>query len=216
MSLEFISLEKIEELAREFGYLAVFIGILLENLGIPAPGETFTLVAGFLAGNRELNYWYLLADAIVAAIIGATCSYAIGRYGGWELLLRIGGFFRIPEVRLADLKNKFSENAAKAVFFGRFVALLRIFVGLMAGIVEMPFGQFMLFNVTGAIVWSTVMLTLSFFIGRIVSLEQLIGWVAQFALVALLIAVAAILIPIWWESRQAKSATKEEQVEVNK
>jgi membrane protein DedA with SNARE-associated domain len=204
MSLEFISLEKIEEIARDFGYIAVFIGILLENLGIPAPGETFTLVGGFLAGNGELNYWYLLGDAIVAAIIGATCGYGIGRYGGWELLLRLGQFFRIPEVRLADLKNKFSENAAKAVFFGRFVALLRIFVGLMAGIVEMPFGQFMLFNVTGAIVWSTVMLSISFFIGRIVSLEQLVGWMAQFALLALLITVAVIVVPIWWESRQAK------------
>jgi membrane protein DedA with SNARE-associated domain len=201
MSLEFISLEKIEEIARDFGYIAVFIGILLENLGIPAPGETFTLVGGFLAGNGELNYWYLLADAIVAAIIGATCGYGIGRYGGWELLLRLGQFFRIPEVRLADLKTKFSENAAKAVFFGRFVALLRIFVGVMAG---MPFGQFMLFNVTGAIVWSTVMLSISFFIGRIVSLEQLVGWMAQFALLALLITVAVIVVPIWWESRQAK------------
>jgi hypothetical protein len=60
MSFEFLSLETIQEIARQYGYWAVFFGIALESLGIPLPGETITLVGGFLAGSGELNYWQVL------------------------------------------------------------------------------------------------------------------------------------------------------------
>lgn len=204
MSLEFISLEKIQEFAQQYGYWAVFVGILLENLGIPLPGETVTIVGGFLAGSGKLNYWLVLSSAILGAVLGGTIGYWVGRYTGWPFLLRLGDFFRIPEERLEEIKNQFSQNAAKAVFFGRFVALLRVFAGLMAGIAEMSYGKFFLFNLAGAIVWAFVMVTLAFFVGRIVSLEQLVAWVAQFGIVALLLAVAWIVVPLWWESRQVK------------
>jgi membrane protein DedA with SNARE-associated domain len=201
MSLEFISLENIQKVAHEYGYWAIFLGILLENLGIPLPGETVTLVGGFLAGSKELNYWLVLADAIAGAVIGGICGYWIGRIGGWSLLVRLGNLFRISEARLLSIKEQFSENAGKAVFFGRFFALLRIFSAPLAGIVEMSFGKFLIYNVVGAITWGSVMVTLAFFAGRLVSLEQLVAWVTQFALLALLILVAVIAIPIWLESR---------------
>ena len=127
MSLELFSLEKIQEFAQSYGYWAVFVGILLENLGIPLPGETLTLVGGFLAGSDELNYWLVLGDAITGAVIGGICGYWIGRLGGWSLLVQAGKIFRISEDRLVSIKDQFSENAGKTVFFGRFFALLRIF-----------------------------------------------------------------------------------------
>ncbi|MEB3177466.1 MAG: DedA family protein [Nostocaceae cyanobacterium] len=204
MSLEFISLENIQEIAHNYGYLAVFLGILLENLGIPLPGETVTIVGGFLAGSHELNYWLVLGDAILGASIGGTCGYWIGRLGGWQLLLQIGRIFRISEEKLLNMKTQFSENAPKAVFFGRFFALLRIFAAPLAGIAEMPYGKFFIYNLGGATAWAAVMVTLSFFAGRIVSLEQLVAWASQFAIAALLILVAAIVIPLWLESRQVK------------
>ena len=214
MSLEILSLDTIQEFARQFGYLAVFVGILLENLGIPIPGETITLVGGFLAGSGELNYWLLLGDAIISAVLGGTFGYWIGRYGGWPLLLRLGGFFRIQEEQLVELKDKFSDNASKAVFFGRFVALLRIFSGPMAGIVQMPFGKFLWFNLAGATVWASVMVTLAFFVGRIVPLEQLVAWVAQFAVIALLLVIAWFGVPLWLESRKSAQSKqlKEEEI----
>ena len=64
--MEFLSLETIQALASQYGYLAVFVGILLENLGIPLPGETITIVGGFLAGSGELNYWLVLGSAAMA------------------------------------------------------------------------------------------------------------------------------------------------------
>jgi len=82
-----------------------------------------------------------------------------------------------------------------------------IFAGLMAGIAEMPYGKFFLCNLAGATVWASVMVTLAFFVGRIVSLEQLIAWVAQFTLVALLV-LAWIVVPLWLESRQVKRSAQ--------
>jgi membrane protein DedA with SNARE-associated domain len=206
MSLELISLENIQEFAHSYGYWAIFLGIMLESLGIPLPGETVTLVGGFLAGSDELSYWLVLTVAITGAMIGGTCGYWIGRFGGWAVLLQVGKLFRISEVRLLSIKEQFSQNAAKAVFFGRFFALLRIFAAPLAGIADMPFVQFFLYNLAGASVWASVMVTLAFFAGRIISLEELVAWVSQFAIAALLILVALIVIPLWWESRQVKRA----------
>ncbi|TAF05889.1 MAG: DedA family protein [Nostocales cyanobacterium] len=204
MSFELISLENIQEFAQSYGYWAIFLGILLENLGIPLPGETVTLVGGFLAGSDELNYWLVLGDAVTGAVIGGNCGYWIGRVGGWPFLLQVGKIFRISEARLLSIKEQFSENAAKAVFFGRFFALLRIFASPLAGIAEMSFGKFLVYNLAGATTWASVMVTLAFFAGRIVSLEQLVAWVSQFAILALLILVSVIVVSIWWEARQVK------------
>lgn len=204
MSFELFSLENIQDFAQTYGYWAIFLGILLENLGIPLPGETVTLVGGFLAGSDELNYWLVLGDAVAGAVIGGNCGYWIGRIGGWPFLLQAGKIFRISEVRLLGIKDQFSENAAKAVFFGRFFALLRIFAAPLAGIAEMSFGKFLVYNLAGATAWASAMVSLAFFAGKIVSLEQLVAWVGQFAILALLILVAIIVIPIWWESRQVE------------
>ena len=108
-----------------------------------------------------------------------------------------------------NIKDQFSENATKAVFFGRFFALLRIFAAPLAGIAEMPFRKFFLYNLAGATAWASLMVTLAFFAGRVVSLEQLVAWVSQFAIAALLILVTLIVIPIWLESRQVKGAAGE-------
>ncbi|MCF4968669.1 DedA family protein [Nostoc sp. CMAA1605] len=209
MSLELISLENIQEFAHHYGYWAIFLGILLENLGIPLPGETVTLVGGFLAGSKELNYWIVLALAITGAVMGGICGYWIGRLGGWSFLLQVGKIFRFSETKLLSIRAQFSENAAKAVFFGRFFALLRIFAAPLAGIAEMPFAKFLIYNILGATAWASLMVTLAFFAGRVVSLEQLVAWVSQFAILALLILVAVIAIPLWLESRQVKQAAKD-------
>ncbi len=202
--MEFLSVDVIKEIAEKYGYLSVFTGILLENLGIPLPGETITIVGGFLAGSGELNYWLVLASASAGAFIGGICGYFIGRYGGWALMQKLGSIFRVSDKQLEEIKSKFAENAVKAVFFGRFIALLRIFASPMAGVAEMPLPQFLGVNLASSICWATVMTGISYTVGKFVSLEQLIAWVSQFALVALFIAGAWIVVPLWLESRAAK------------
>lgn len=210
MSLDFISVETIEEVAQQYGYWAVFLGIFLESLGLPIPGETVTLAGGFLAGNDQLNYWIVLADAALGAILGGNVGYWIGRRGGWSLLLRVGRVFRVGEERLESLKRQFSENAARTVFLGRFIALLRTFASPLAGIVQMPYLTFTVYNTLGAITWASVVVSLSYFAGQFVPLEQMVAWAGQFAFVMLLVAIAWIVVPLWLESRKAKEIVKNE------
>ncbi|NEO13427.1 MULTISPECIES: DedA family protein [unclassified Moorena] len=204
MSFELLSLETVQDIAKDYGYWAVFFGIALENAGVPIPGETITLVGGFGAGSGELNYWVVLCSAIAGAVLGDNCGYWIGKIGGWPLLLRIGGLVRITEAQLTEAKTEFRKNAAKAVFFGRFVAILRIFAGPMAGIVQMPYPKFLLFNFAGASIWASVMVSLSYFCGRLIPLELLISSVSKFAIVALILVIGSIVVPKWFESRRQK------------
>jgi membrane protein DedA with SNARE-associated domain len=204
MSLDFISIETIEEFAQHYGYWAVFLGILLENIGIPIPGETVTLAGGFLAGNDQLSYWLVLGNAVLGATLGGNVGYWVGRYGGWPLLLGIGRLVRVEETRLVALRDQFSENATKAVFLGRFVALLRIFASPLAGIAQMPYLKFLLYNTLGALAWAVVMVSLSYFAGQFIPLDKLVTWASQFALLTLLIVLAWLIIPFWLESRKAK------------
>ncbi|MBD3883794.1 DedA family protein [Phormidium tenue FACHB-886] len=201
MSFELISLETLQNLAHEYGYGAVFLGILLENMGIPIPGETITIVGGFLAGSGELNYWFVLGSAIGGAVLGDNFGYWIGYYGGWTLLTRLGRLFRISEEQLIGVRDQFAQNAAKAVFLGRFVALLRIFAGPLAGIAQMPYPKFILCNLAGATVWASAIVSLAYFVGSLVPLEQLISWVAQFTVLTLVAVAAWIALTVWLDTR---------------
>ncbi len=206
MSLEFFSLDTLQEIARLYGYWTVFVGIALENMGIPLPGETIVIVGGFLAGSGELNYWLVLGSAIAGAVLGDNFGYWVGRVGGWQLLVKIGSIFRIQEQQLEQAKDRYSQNAAQAVFWGRFVTILRIFAGPLAGITRMPYKQFLLCNFGGAAVWSTTIVTLAYFLGKVVTLEEIVGWITQFGIGALILVIITLVV---WEYRQKLLPSKD-------
>ncbi|MEL6910157.1 MAG: DedA family protein [Cyanobacteria bacterium J06629_2] len=209
MSFEFFSLDTLQELARLYGYWTVFVGIAIENMGIPLPGETIVIVGGFLAGSGELNYWWVLGSAIAGAVLGDNFGYWVGRVGGWRLIVKIGTIFRLQEQQLEQVKDRYSQNAVQAVFFGRFITLLRIFAGPLAGITRMPYKQFLLCNFGGAAVWATVIVSVAFFLGQAVSLEQIVGWIAQIGVVGLIAVAALVLAPVIWEYGRKKFFIKE-------
>lgn len=200
---ELISLDVLQDIAREYGYWAVFCGILLENMGIPIPGETVTLIGGFLAGSDELKFWYVLGAATLGAILGDSGGYLLGYYGGWPLLVRIGQWLRVSEPTLVDVRDRFGKNADKAVLLGRFVALLRIFAGPLAGITRMPYPKFLLCNAIGAVTWASAMVSLSYFLGRLLPLAVIVKWAAQFTVLALAIVIGWVVIAGWLEARRS-------------
>lgn len=205
---ELVSIELVQDIAREYGYWAVFVGVLLENMGIPIPGETVTLVGGFLAGSDELNVWYVLGAATTGAILGDSGGYLLGYYGGWPLLVHIGKLLKVPESTLMSLRDRFSKNADKAVLFGRFVTLLRVFAGPLAGITRMPYPKFLLCNAIGAATWASVMVSLTYFLGQLVPLPVIMKWTTQFAGVTLILVVGAIAVAWWLESRRDAKAVE--------
>jgi membrane protein DedA with SNARE-associated domain len=204
---ELFSVEMMQDIAHKYGCLAIFIGVLLENMGVPIPGETVTLVGGFLAGSHELSVWSVLLAAIAGAILGDSGGYLLGYYGGWPLLLRMGKWLRLPESALEGVRDRFSQNATKAVLLGRFVTLLRVFAGPLAGITRMPYPKFLLCNAVGAALWASVMVSLAYFLGQLVPLATIIQWAAQFAGLALVVVLGWLAVTFWLESRRAPNAT---------
>ncbi len=194
-SFDFFTLDQVKDLAHSYGYGVIFIGIMLENAGIPIPGETITLVGGFLAGSGELKYSLVLLSAVSGAIIGDSAGYWLGRWGGMGLLESAAKIFRIPSEEVLKATEKFNANADRAVFFGRFIALLRIFAGPMAGLSGMPYSRFLFFNAMGAIAWGTIMTTLAYFAGSFIPLDKLVDWVLKFGIFALIGVVVWVLIP---------------------
>jgi membrane protein DedA with SNARE-associated domain len=138
-------------------YLLVGVVIGLESLGIPLPGEIVLVSAAILAATQDhINPFVLGACASIGAILGDSAGYLIGRKGGQPLLHWAGRKFpkHFGPGHVAMAEEKFDKWGMWAVFFGRFIALLRIFAGPLAGVLRMPYWKFLIANVLGGIIWA--------------------------------------------------------------
>jgi len=138
-------------------YLLVGVVIGLESLGIPLPGEIVLVSASILAATQDhINPFVLGACASIGAILGDSAGYLIGRKGGQPLLHWAGRKFpkHFGPDHVAMAEEKFDKWGMWAVFFGRFIALLRIFAGPLAGVLRMPYWKFLIANVLGGIIWA--------------------------------------------------------------
>ncbi|MGW1375487.1 DedA family protein [Streptomyces sp. NPDC002446] len=138
-------------------YLLVGVVIGLESLGIPLPGEIVLVSSAILAATQDhIDPFVLGTCASVGAIVGDSIGYLIGRKGGQPLLQWAGRKFpkHFGPDHVAMAEEKFDKWGMWAVFFGRFIALLRIFAGPLAGVLKMPYWKFLIANVLGGIVWA--------------------------------------------------------------
>lgn len=169
-------------------YLVVAFIIGLESLGIPLPGEIALVTAALLASRHTLDIspvWVGVA-AILGAIIGDTIGYTIGRRFGMSLFERLGKRFpkHFGPGHVALAKQLFARWGVWAVFFGRFVALLRILAGPLAGALRMRYGRFLAANASGAICWAGGTTAVVYYAG--LAAEK---WLSRFSWVALVIAI---------------------------
>lgn len=146
----------LHEFLRDYGYAALFCVVLVENFGIPAPGQTLLITAAVLAAQGKLNLAAVLLDASLAATLGACIGYWIGVKGGRRLVLRFGRYVRIGEPALQRLESRFSHYGGWFVAFARFFEVLRQLNGVIAGIAGMPLKYFLPANVAGAVLWTCV------------------------------------------------------------
>ncbi|WP_421840453.1 DedA family protein [Mycobacterium sp.] len=179
-------------------YLLVGGVVGVESLGIPLPGEIVLVSAALLSSHQELavNPIGVGAAAVIGAVAGDSIGYTIGRRFGMPLFDRLGRRFpkHFGPGHVALAERLFSRWGVRAVFFGRFIALLRILAGPLAGALKMHYPRFLAANVSGAICWAGGTTALIYFAG--IAAER---WLARFSWVALLIAVvcgvvAAILL----------------------
>ena len=201
---EFLSTANLEELINTWGYGVVFAAMVLESAGLPLPGETVTLLGGYAAGSGHLNLAGVIAAASSGAMVGDSIGYWVGRRAGWPLLLRVGRWLRQSPEQMETLRIQFLNHAGKSVLLGRFVAVLRVVAGPMAGAVGMPYGRFLVFNCTGALLWATTMVSLAWLGGRWIPFQRMVEGVLEFGIGALVLVALIVAVPkllSWWESR---------------
>ncbi|MEW2611702.1 DedA family protein [Streptomyces sp. NPDC047880] len=192
-------------------YALVGLVIGLESLGIPLPGEIILVSSALLASQHgEIDPVVLGASATAGAIIGDSIGYAIGRKGGRPLLAWLGNKFprHFSEGHIATAERSFEKWGMWAVFFGRFVALLRIFAGPLAGVLRMPYWKFLIANVLGGIVWAGGTTAVIYYVGIVAE-----SWLKRFSWLGLVAAVLVGLTSMLVIKRKAKKAQETQQAQ---
>jgi membrane protein DedA with SNARE-associated domain len=186
-----------------YGYWAVGISLLLENAGIPLPGETILLLASFLAYSQdELQLSYIILVGVCAATVGDNLGFAIGYGGGRPLLDRYRHIFRIPITSIQRGERLFDEYGAVTIFFARFIFGLRVIAGPLAGVLRMPWKRFAIFNFLGAVLWVSVISVIGYKFGK--HWDRLIVYIKDLNIGIAIAASAAILVLWLWHRKKSR------------
>jgi membrane protein DedA with SNARE-associated domain len=188
--LHFLGLDiSIVNFLNTYGYLAVFLFIAVENLGVPFPGETMLVAASvFAAQGCGLQEPGVIIACIAGSIAGSTLGYYIGLAGGRGLIRKL----RISDKHLAPAEAYFVRYGSATVFFGRFLAVLRAWAAFLAGLNRMNPIRFMIYNSAGAIIWSTAFGLLGFALGK--NLDRLKQVLTDLGTLGTVIIVAIVVI----------------------
>ncbi|MEQ1667556.1 MAG: DedA family protein [Sulfuriferula sp.] len=191
-----------EPYLERYGYAAVFMGILVEDFALPAPGESLLIAAAFLAAQGKLHIAPLLLLAWLGAVLGDNIGYLIGRFGGRVVVLRAGRYLGLNVAHLTRVEYFFARYGGWLVAFARFVAVLRQLNGIVAGLARMPWWRFLAFNALGAALWVGVWGMGAYYLGkRIAQPLLLLKQLEPYALAAGLIAIVAVVIYVLWNRR---------------
>ncbi len=205
----------IQPLIIHHGYWAIFLIVMLESAGVPVPGETALVLASAYAGaTHHLNILYVIATAAAGAIMGDNFGYWIGRLVGARLIESYGRFIGVTEERLKIAHYLFERHGGKVVFFGRFVALLRLLAALFAGVSRYDWRSFLFFNAAGGITWALVFGIGAYLFGD--AMTRVSGILGFVALGAVILGIVAFWIVLRrqekkWEDVFARAAGKREQ-----
>ncbi len=150
-----------------WSYFIVGIGVMIENAGIPVPGETIMLTASILSAAGRLDPYLVIVSGATGAVIGDNIGYWIGKIGGRRLIETVSK--RLSYVNQAEKYTEkfFNKHGGKTVFFARFITGVRIFAGPVAGASLMDFKKFFLYNALGAIVWACTIVFGVMYLGNV-------------------------------------------------
>ena len=164
--------QTLSEFFSKYGYWVVFFGVMLENAGIPIPGETVLLFAGFLAYHGKIDLFPSILVAIAGATFGDSMGFLVGHYGGRPFVEKFIRRFPIVARSFDHSQALFLKFGQWAVFTGRFITGLRMFAGILAGLFRMPYWRFLFFNFTGATAWAITITYVGFLFGNSWELVQ--------------------------------------------
>jgi membrane protein DedA with SNARE-associated domain len=166
--MSLFSFESLDGLLQQYGYGVIFLGVMLESIGLPLPGESLLIAAALYAGTtHHLDIYIMIPVAAAGAISGDQIGYFLGRWVGFRVLARWGHKIGLTDERLDLGRFLFRRYGGAVVFFGRFVAILRTFAAVLAGANRMPWHSFLLWNALGGIVWTSLYGFAAYFLGDV-------------------------------------------------
>ena len=195
--------EWLVDLFARYGYTVVFVGVFLENTGLPVPGETALLAGAAMAHFGRLSLGWVIVTAIVAATLGDNLGFVIGRRYGRGLVERHGWRVGLTRPRLAQFDRFFVQHGARTVFIARFITGLRVFGAVLAGASGLPWPKFLFYNAAGAIVWSIAVATAGYSLAY--SWATLERWIGRTGLIGLALVVLFLVIGVIRARRNRQS-----------
>jgi membrane protein DedA with SNARE-associated domain len=157
----------VSQLLTQYGLPLLALVIMLESFGVPLPGETALITFGLLASQGRYDIRGVIPVAAAAAIVGDNLGYwLIGRVGGRTLLARWRWLRRYSDRMLPRAETLMARHGGTAVFFGRFVSVLRTTVAWIAGLSRMNWWRFLFWNAAGGVVWATTVALAAYYLGR--------------------------------------------------
>jgi undecaprenyl-diphosphatase len=189
-------------LFRTYGYAIVFFGVMLENAGIPVPGETILLAAGFFAAQQHFTLPLVMLVSAAGAIIGDTLGYLAGRRLGRPFAERYGRYLWLTPQRLEASEQFFARHGNKTILIARFISGLRVFAAFIAGMSRMRWHIFFIYNATGAVLWVTVITLLGYYFGH--SWKLIEHWLGRASLIIIgivIVCFAFAALRNWRQSR---------------
>jgi len=195
--------EWLVDLFARYGYAVVFVGVFLENTGLPVPGETALLAGAALANFGRLALPWVVVTATAAAILGDNLGFFIGRCYGRGLIERYGAHVGLTRVRLAQFDRFFGRHGGRTVFIARFITGLRVFGALLAGASGLRWPTFLFYNAAGAVAWSIAIAAAGYSLAY--SWEALERWIGRSGLIGLAVVAAVAIIGLMRARRTHES-----------
>jgi membrane protein DedA with SNARE-associated domain len=161
-----ISPDQLHALFASYGVWTVAFIVGLESLGVPLPGETVLILASLYAATHNVPIALVIGAATLGAIVGDNIGYVVGREIGYRLLLRFGPYLGLTEGRIKLGQYLFMKHGGKVVFFGRFVAVLRVLAAFLAGVNRLAWPRFLVANALGGLVWASTVGMAAYTLGR--------------------------------------------------
>ncbi len=197
----------------QVGYLGVFLLIAIENIFPPIPSEVILVFGGFMTTYTSLNIPIMILAATLGSLLGAIVLYYIGKIFNKERLKRIvnGKIGKVLRLKASDIEKAdkwFDTKGNKTVFFCRFIPIVRSLISIPAGMSEMPMQKFLLYTISGSLIWNTVLIIVGSIVGD--KWETIVGYLDNFSNIILIILVIIFVVALyyWFVIRKKKQSKK--------
>lgn len=185
----------------QFGYLGIMLLVALENVFPPIPSEVILAFGGFMTTYTSLHVVGVIISATIGSVVGAIILYFIGKLLNKERLIsivsgKVGKILRLKPKDIEKADKWFDERGNVAVFFCRFVPIVRSLISIPAGMSDMPIRSFLLFTTIGTLIWNTVLVILGSKMGE--NWTKIVDFISEYASITLIVLVIGFIAFVTW------------------